>query len=278
MANMLAQSNVSKMKAILNAANTQERLATYMDKADSKAFVMSVLNLYTGDGLLQNCDPNLCLAECMKAAALSLPVARQFGYCYIIPYKDKPSFQMGYKGWLQLAIRSGVYKSITADVVYKGEIPKFNRVTDEFALDGEPESEEVIGYFARFELNSGFRKAIYWPKERVIAHAKRYSQAYRAGKKDSPWFTAFDSMGCKTVLLQILTRYGVMSSAMQTAYTEDISDRVEAEVAENANKTAVVFTADEVEAQQHETVQADEPKEETPENAQQIDPDEEPGF
>ena len=277
MANMLAQANVSKMKAILNAANTQERLATYMDKADSKAFVMSVLNLYTGDGLLQNCDPNLCLAECMKAAALSLPVARQFGYCYIIPYKDKPSFQMGYKGWLQLAIRSGVYKSITADVVYKGEIPNFNRVTDEFSLDGEPESEEVIGYFARFELNSGFRKAIYWPKERVIAHAKRYSQAYRAGKKDSPWFTAFDSMGCKTVLLQILTRYGVMSSAMQTAYTEDVSDRVEAEVAENANKTAVVFTADEVEAQQHEAVKAEEPATETPEDAK-IDPDEEPGF
>lgn len=281
MANMLAQANVSKMKAILNAANTQERLATYMDKADSKAFVMSVLNLYTGDTLLQNCDPNLCLAECMKAAALSLPVARQFGYCYIIPYKDKPSFQMGYKGWLQLAIRSGVYKSITADVVYKGEIPKFNRVTDEFSLEGEPESEEVIGYFARFELNSGFRKAIYWSRERVIAHAKRYSQAYRAGKKDSPWFTAFDSMGCKTVLLQILTRYGVMSSAMQTAYTEDVSDRVEAEVAENANKSAVVIPAEEVEAQQKEAAQAAAEAVETPfpmEGEPQYDPDEEPGF
>lgn len=281
MANMLAQANVSKMKAILNAANTQERLATYMDKADSKAFVMSVLNLYTGDTLLQNCDPNLCLAECMKAAALSLPVARQFGRCYIIPYNNKPSFQMGYKGWIELAIRSGVYKSITADVVYKGEIPKFNRVTDEFTLEGEPESEEVIGYFARFELNSGFRKAIYWPKERVIAHAKRYSQAYRAGKKDSPWFTAFDSMACKTVLLQILTRYGVMSPVMQTAYLEDTSDRVEAEVAENANKSAVVIPAEEVEAQQKEAAQAAAEAVETPfqmEGEPQYDPDEEPGF
>lgn len=269
--NMLAQANVSKMKAILNAANTQERLATYMDKADSRAFVMSVLNLYTGDMLLQNCDPNLCLAECMKAAALSLPVAKQFGYCYIIPYAGKPAFQMGYKGWLQLAIRSGAYKSITADVVYKGEAPKFNRVTDEFSLEGEAESDEVIGYFARFELNSGFRKAIYWSKERVIAHAKRYSQAFKAGKKDSPWFTAFDSMGCKTVLLQILTRYGVMSSAMQTAFQQETDDRVEAEVAANANGAAVTiptqFSDPEIEAAQ--------PEQPTP---PPTDADMEPGF
>lgn len=258
MANMIAQNNVSKMKMILNAANTQERLASYMDKADSRAFVMSVLNLYTGDTLLQNCDPNLCLAECMKAAALSLPVAKQFGYCYIIPYSNKPQFQMGYKGWLQLAIRSGAYKSITADAVYEGEVPKFNRVTDEFSIDGEPTSENVIGYFARFELNSGFHKAIYWPKEKVIAHAKRYSQAYKSGKKDSPWFTAPDSMGCKTVLMQILTRYGVMSSAMQTALQQDTDDRVEAEVNENANGAPITIDTEFKEPEQPNAPDIDE--------------------
>ena len=274
MANSLAQSNVSKMKAIMNAANTQERLATYMDKADSRAFVLSVLNLYTGDPNLQKCDPNLCLAECMKAASLSLPVAKQFGYCYIIPYGNIPQFQMGYKGWLQLAIRSGQYISITADAVYEGEIPTFNRVTDEFDLEGTATSDKPIGYFARFELKGGFHKAIYWPKERVIAHAKRYSQAYKSGKKDSPWFTAFDSMAIKTVLMQILTRYGIMSSAMQTAYTQDVDNKIENEFVENANGKEVKLPDVEAELEPEIGAEDEMPTPEPPQN----DIDAEPGF
>lgn len=266
--NMMAQANISKMKAILNAANTQERLATYMDKADSKAFVMSVLNLYTGDMILQNCDPNLCLAECMKAAALSLPIAKQLGYCYIIGYGGKPAFQMGYKGWLQLAIRSGLYATITAFEVYEGQNPQFNKITEEFTYDEDgATSENVIGYFARFELKSGFHKALYWTKEKVLAHAKRYSQAYKAGKKDSPWFTAPDAMGCKTVLLQILTKYGIMSTVMQNQYLEETDERVEAEVAQNANGAPVTIPT-----------QFADPEMPAPEQPQPPVDDDDPGF
>lgn len=242
----LQTTGLSLLKGILNNEKMKANFENVLHN-NAESFMTSIITLYQSDALLQKCDPNKVVTEAYKAAALGLPISKNFGYCYIIPYGSTPAFQMGYKGWLQLAIRSNEYLSITADAVYEGEVPTYNRVTDEFSLDGAATSDNAIGYFARFELKGGFHKAIYWPKERVIAHAKRYSQAYKAGKKDSPWFTAFDSMAIKTVLMQILTRYGIMSPTMQRAYEQETDDRVEAEVAEQANRQEVTISTEFVE-------------------------------
>lgn len=185
------------------------------------------------------------------------------------------------KGIIQLAQRSGQYKYINADVIYQGEQVNYNRVTGMLEITGDKTSDEAIGYFGYFQLMNGFEKASYWSKEKVIAHAKRFSQAYKAGKKDSPWFTSFDAMAMKTVIKQLISKYGPMSVEFANAMANDNADRVEAEVAENANKTAVVIPAEEVEAQQHEAARAAAEAVETPfqmEGDPQYDPDEEPGF
>lgn len=185
------------------------------------------------------------------------------------------------KGIIQLAQRSGQYKYINADVIYQGEQVNYNRVTGMLEITGDKTSDEAIGYFGYFQLMNGFEKASYWSKEKVIAHAKRFSQAYKAGKKDSPWFTSFDAMAMKTVIKQLISKCGPMSVEFANAMANDNADRVEAEVAENANKSAVVIPAEEVEAQQKEAAQATAEAVETPfpmEGDPQYDPDEEPGF
>lgn len=280
MANSLQTSGLMQLKAILNN-ETMKRNFERVLKSGANSFMDSIITLYQSDTLLQKCDPNKIVLEAYKAATLDLSISKNFGYCYIIPYGSTPSFQMGYLGWIQLAQRSGMYEKINVDRVYEGMTVKSDYLTGDIEITGSPTSDNVIGYFAFFRLKNGFSKAIFWDKERVIAHAKKFSQAYRAGKKDSPWFTNFDAMAEKTVLLRLLKRFGPMSIAMQQAAENDVADRVEAEVAENANKSAVVIPAEEVEAQQKESVQADAETVETPfpmEGEPQYDPDEEPGF
>lgn len=276
MANSLQTSGLNQLKGVL-ANETMKKNFENILKESAAPFMASIIELYQSDSYLQKCNPNAVVLEALKAATLKLPINRGLGFAYIIPYGSVPTFQMGYKGIIQLAQRSGQYKYLNADVIYQGEEVNYNRVTGMLEITGEKTSDEAIGYFAYFQLMNGFEKAAYWSKEKVIAHAKRFSQAYKAGKKDSPWFTSFDAMAMKTVLKQLISKYGPMSVEFANAMANDNADRVEAEVAENANKTAVVFSADEVEAQQHEAVKAEEPATETPEDVK-IDPDEEPGF
>lgn len=281
MANSLQTSGLNQLKGVL-ANETMKKNFENILKESAAPFMASIIELYQSDSYLQKCNPNAVVLEALKAATLKLPINKGLGFGFIVPYKDVPQFQIGYRGLIQLAQRSGQYKYINADVVYEGEQINYNRISGMLEISGEATNENIVGYFAYFQLINGFEKAVFWSKEKVLAHAKRFSRAYQndlaKGTKASPWSTNFDAMALKTVLRSIISKYGPMSVEFANAMANDNADRVEAEVAENANKTAVVFTADEVEAQQHETVQADEPKEETPENAQQIDPDEEPGF
>lgn len=251
MANSLQTSGLSQLKGVL-ANETMKRNFENILKENAGAFMASIIELYQSDNYLQKCDPNKVVLEALKAATLKLPINKALGFAYIIPYGTTPTFQLGYKGIIQLAQRTGQYKYINAGEVYEGESVSYNRITGMLEISGEAVSDTVIGYFAYFQLLNGFEKAMYWSVERVTSHAKKFSQAYKAGKKDSPWFTNFDAMAVKTVLKSIITKYGPMSVEFANAMAQDTDDRVESEVAENANQTPVTIPTDFVEGQQQD--------------------------
>jgi recombination protein RecT len=219
---------VERLKAILYADSVQEQFQNVL-KENAGAFIASIIDLYNTDKTLQACDPKAVVMETLKAASLKLPINKQLGFAYIIPYKDGrtgqyvPTFQLGYKGYIQLAMRTGAYKYINADIVYEGELVKHDKLTGEIVIDPEKRmSDKKIGYFAYIETLNGFRKTLYMSIEEVTKHAQRYSKSY--GSKNSVWATDFDAMALKTVLRLLLSKYGIMSIEMQTALSEDTVD------------------------------------------------------
>jgi len=197
-------------------------------------FLASVLNVVNNNSLLKECNPQEILSQAAIAATLDLPINPNLGFAYIVPYKEKggtprPQFQLGYRGYIQLAMRTGLYKTINATHVFEGEIESYNRITGEvvFSQDGA-KSDKIVGYIAYFKLINGFEKFEYWPLEKVRAHAKRFSQSYRSGTS-SPWQTDFDAMATKTVLKSLLHRYGILSIEMQTAIQADQATVIERE-------------------------------------------------
>ena len=247
MANNLQTTGLAQLKGVL-ANETMKRNFENILKENAGAFMASIIELYQSDSYLQKCSANAVVLEALKAATLKLPINKSLGFAYIIPYGTTPTMQLGYKGIVQLAQRSGQYKYINAGEIYEGEVVNYNRITGMLEITGEATSDKIIGYFAYFQLKNGFEKAVYWSTEKVITHAKKFSQAYKAGKKDSPWFTNFDAMALKTVLKSIITKYGPMSVEFADAMAHDTDDRVEAEVAENANQQPVTIPTEFAEA------------------------------
>jgi len=191
-------------------------------KENSGAFVASLIELYNTDKTLQSCDPAKVAQEALKAVSLKLPISKQLGFAYIIPYNKEPQFQIGYKGYIQLCMRTGAYKYINAGPVYEGELTAQDKITGDIKLDGEPISDKIIGYFAYIETINGFRKCLYWTKEKVISHAGKHSKSYQAGNKI--WKDFFDEMAAKTVLRNLLSKYGVMSVDMERAFSAEVGE------------------------------------------------------
>lgn len=217
-----AQSPSQVLNKLLNNSAIQEQLKSTL-KENAGAFVTSVLNVFREDSNLQICDPKMVLGEALKAAALKLPIEKQLGFGYIIAFKEhgipKPQFQLGYKGYIQLAERTGAYKYINAGVVYEGEFKSLDKLTGALDISGEKVSDEIIGYFAYIETVSGFKKAMYWTKDQVKGHAQRYSKSYQKGSMI--WKNNFDEMATKTVLRNLLSHYGVMSVEINTAIVSE---------------------------------------------------------
>lgn len=218
---------IDRLKQILSADSVQEQFRNALAE-NAGAFVASIIDLYNTDANLRLCDPSKVVMEALKAASLKLPINRQLGFAWIVPYKDRngeqiPTFQLGYKGYVQLALRTGAYRYINADVVYEGELVRRDRLTGEIEIDPDARtSDKVVGYFAFLETLNGFRKTVYMTVDEVRRHAERFSKSYR--NPSSPWHTDFDSMAMKTCLRQLLSRYGVMSIELQRAYIEDSAD------------------------------------------------------
>ncbi len=221
---------IERLKNILAAQSVQEQFKAVLQE-NAGAFVASIIDLYNTDRTLQMCDPKNVVMEALKAASLKLPINKQLGFAWIVPYRDGktgqyiPTFQLGYKGYIQLCMRTGTYRYINADAVYEGELVKCDKLTGEIEIDPTKRtSDKKVGYFAFIETLNGFRKTLYMTVEEVTKHAQQYSKSF--GSKNSVWATDFDSMALKTCLRLLLSKYGIMSVEMQRAYIDDSSDTV----------------------------------------------------
>lgn len=207
--------NQLNLKGLLNTNQMKQKFNDVLqDKAPG--FTTSLLNLVSNDRNLSKCEPMSVATSAMVAATLDLPIDKNLGYAWIIPYGNKATFQLGYKGYIQLAQRSGQYLSLNVIEVYEGELKSWNRLTEEFEFDSNGRtSNEIIGYVGYFKLVNGFEKTVYWTKQEIEAHRRRFS------KSGSVWKSDFDAMAKKTVLRNMLSKWGVLSIDMQTATTKD---------------------------------------------------------
>jgi recombination protein RecT len=228
---------------IVNNAYYQNQLQKLFGK-NAGTFATSMMELYTSNQDLQQCDPKLVAAEAMRAAALHLPLSRALSRAYVVVFKDhgvpKPQFLIGYLGLLDLALRSGQYETINTRVVYKGELLGEDKLSGFIDISGEKESNEVVGYLAYFKLVTGFKKMLYMDIKSMCHYAKMYAptlkfnkiteeELYKKAQEQAErgpqagaigWFGDFNSMAKKTVLRQLL-KWGPMSIEMQQAIAQD---------------------------------------------------------
>lgn len=224
---------------------------------NSGTFATSLVEIFTNDTQLQKCDQKKVVQEAIKAATLKLPLNKQLGYAYLLVFNNwdreahravpTPQIVIGYKGYIQLAMRTGKYRNINADVVYEGEMTGANKLSGAINLDGEKVSDKVVGFFAHFELTNGFTKTLYMSIEEMANYALKYSPSYkRKATKENPlptiddlcdlankqaidgpeqgkvgWEGNFNAMAVKTVLRRLLSKYGYLSIEMMDAFAND---------------------------------------------------------
>ncbi len=217
-----AQKSISNFLSLPKTANfLQETL-----KERKTEFVSNLIALCDSDTNLAACDPAALMKCAMNATALNLPLNKNLGYAYIIPYKNVPSFQIGYKGIIQLAIRTGQYRFINATEISEGEI-KRNKITGELQFLGDKPEAKVVGYIAYLELMSGFTASLYMTEEQMESHAKRFSKMYVADLQyksmKSKWSDpdARLKMSLKTVLKGLLGTYGLLTTELAKAFEVD---------------------------------------------------------
>lgn len=183
----------------------------------SAQFITSVLSIVNNNNYLKNATPESVFSAALMAATLDLPVNPNLGFAYIIPYGQQAQFQVGYKGLIQLALRSGQFKTISVSPVYEGQIKQQNPLTG-FEFDWANKlSDKVVGYAAYFSLINGFEKTHYMTVEEIQGHGKRFSKTFGNGV----WKTDFDAMACKTVLKLLLSKFAPLSIEMQKAVIAD---------------------------------------------------------
>lgn len=228
----MTNTGLARFNATIKNERTQDYLRQVLGK-NATGFVTSLTSIVSNNMALQNCEPLSLMYVGIKAAALNLPLDPNLGFAYAIPYyngktkKTEAQFQMGYKGFVQMAIRSGQFKAINVTDVREGEYQGEDLLTGELKItiaDGR-EQRKVVGYAAYMRLVNGFEKSLYWSVEKVEAHAKQYSQTYSSTKdyirNSSKWTTDFDAMAKKTVLKMLLSKYAPLSIEMQNAIQYD---------------------------------------------------------
>jgi recombination protein RecT len=231
---MNAITTYDQTRSLLRSEEARKRFEEILgDKDKAQAFLASVLSVVYQSNNLSQCDPQTVMFAAMKAATLDLPVEPNLGQSYIIPYKSKATFQIGYKGIIQLALRTQQYLIINATEVYEGEEIKQNRLTGVISLNGKRSSDKIIGYASYFKMKSGYEHYLYMTVEDLVAYAKRYSPSYNYN--DTLWHTNFDAMAKKTVLKMNLLKYGELriSTILSAGIEADEENVVQAEVISN---------------------------------------------
>jgi len=207
---------------MLQQENVKTRFEQVLGKR-ANAFMSSIISAVSQNKSLQDCEAGSIVAAGAIAATLDLPINPSLGMAHIVPYKVKgvavAQFQIGWKGFVQLAMRSGQYKTLNAAIIHEGQIVKNNSFTGEMEFQEEKTSDKVAGYLLYFRLSNGFEKYFYMTKDQCEAHGRRYSRSYQAGF--GPWKDDFDVMAMKTVVKMGLSKYGILSVEMQTAFVAD---------------------------------------------------------
>ena len=241
----------------------KQRINQVIGGKDGQRFISAVVSAVQTNPGLQECTNQSILSAALLGESLKLSPSPQLGQYYMVPFNDRErgkvaQFQIGYKGYIQLAIRSGQYKKLNVLAIKEGELVKFDPLNEEIEVkliedEEQRESAETIGYYAMFEYTNGFRKAIYWSRKKMLAHADKYSQAFSkdggtvktrygekkkvsyadflAGNYDSKdawmyssfWYKDFDGMAYKTMLRQLISKWGIMSIDMQSAIDADMA-------------------------------------------------------
>lgn len=223
----------------LTAYLTQDEVKDQINKVvggkDGQRFISAIISATTANPALQECTNQSILSGALLGESLKLSPSPQLGQYYLVPYNDNnkgkvAQFQLGYKGYIQLAIRSGQYKKLNVLAIKEGELIRFDALNEEIEvklIDDEEarESAPTIGYYAMFEYVNGFKKAMYWSKAKMEAHAIKYSPGYAADKRKGTaytfWTKDFDGMAYKTMLRQLISKWGIMSIEMTTAFDAD---------------------------------------------------------
>lgn len=223
-------------KVGLTAYLTQDAVKDQINKVvggkDGQLFVTSIISAVQVNPQLQECTNTSILSSALLGQSLKLSPSPQLGHYYMMPFKNNKNntteaqFVLGYKGMIQLAIRSGQYKKLNVLEIKQGELINFDPLEEEIEVnliedEEQREKAPTIGYYAMFEYMNGFRKAIFWTKSKMEAHAMRYSAGYKAKKGYTFWEKDFDAMAKKTMLRQLISKWGVMSIDMQKAYEAD---------------------------------------------------------
>lgn len=201
---------------------------------DGQQFVTAIISAVSTNPQLAECENSSIVSAALLGQALKLSPSPQLGQYYIVPFNNSErgckvaQFQLGYKGYIQLAIRSGQYKKINVLAIKEGELIEYDPLNEEIKVNLIEDEElreqaETIGYYAMFEYMNGFRKTIYWTKQKMEAHALKYSKGYKAKKGYTFWEKDFDGMAYKTMLRQLISKWGIMSVDMQTAMEKDMA-------------------------------------------------------
>lgn len=205
---------------------------------DGQSFITSIISAVSTNPNLARCEHSTILSAAMQGSSLKLSPSNQLGHYYLVPYDDNKNhrvvaqFQMGYKGYIQLAMRSGQYRDLDVMDIREGEYKGKDKYTGkpviEFIEDDDAREElPIVGYFAYFELLNGFRKSLYWSKAKMEKHAMQYSKGYasdvKKGNQYTFWSKDFNGMAYKTMLRQLLSKWAVMSIEMQTAMASDMA-------------------------------------------------------
>lgn len=250
-----AQQSIITFNSKMNGNYVQTQLKNVLGK-NSGTFATSLIEIFSNDTQLQACDPNKVIQEAIKAATLKLPLNKQLGYAYIVVFNnwDKvsrrkvptPTLTIGYRGYIQMAMRTGQYRNINADVVYEGELVSKDKLSGMIDLSGDKISDKIEGFFAHFETTNGFTKTLYMSLQDMAAYALKFSPSFkRKATPDNPlptvddlcdlansqavngstgkvgWEGDFISMGTKTVLRRLLSKYGYLSIEMISAMGDD---------------------------------------------------------
>lgn len=224
----------TSLTAYLTNDAVKNQINNVIGGKNGSRFVSSIISAVQVNPALQECTNPSILSAALLGESLKLSPSPQLGQYYMVPFNNnkkgykEAQFQLGYKGYIQLAIRSGQYKKLNVLAIKEGELVRFDPLNEEIEvnlIDDEEarEETETIGYYAMFEYTNGFKKAMYWSKKKMEAHALKYSKGYQAKKGYTFWEKDFDAMAYKTMLRQLISKWGIMSIDMLSAMDADMA-------------------------------------------------------